>query len=125
MQAQSQPYQFDQRIRDWLQPALDIFGTHDIEDIEAEVFAGRMQLWVGERGALVSEIHTYPKKKALHLALAGGDLDQVLDFLPSLEAWSEHNGCTEMTLTGRLGWQRVLAKKGWTQTAIMMRCNHG
>ncbi|MDD9727228.1 hypothetical protein PVV74_17340 [Roseovarius sp. SK2] len=103
-----------------MQPALDLHDTHDIEDIERAVASGHMQLWLGERGALVTEIQSYPKLKALHIFLAGGEMDQCLDFLPSIYVWAEMQGCGQVTLSGRTGWKRVLADDGWTQASIVM-----
>jgi len=110
---------FSDKVRGWLQPALDINDTHDIEDVEAAVASGHMQLWVGERGALITEIQKYPKLKTLHIFLAGGEMDQCLDFLPSLYAWGKMQGCDRITLSGRVGWGRVLSD-GWKQAGIMM-----
>lgn len=120
MQAISAPLRFNDQVRGWLQPALDLHDTHDIEDVEAAVASGHMQLWVGERGALVTEITRYPKLKTLHIFVAGGEMDQCLDFLPSLYAWADMQGCDRVTLSGRVGWKRVLADHGWKQAGITM-----
>lgn len=119
------PLRFNDQVRGWLQPALDLARTHRIEDVEQAVVKGTMQLWVGERGALVTQINTYPLRKVLHVFLAGGEMDQVLDFLPSLHMWAEMQGCSELTLSGRTGWKRVLADRGWKQEGIIMICEQG
>jgi len=68
------PHLFDElhRCRDWIQAALAHGGhTHDFEDIVRAIYEGRMQLWAGERGCIVTEIVTYPRKKVLHVFLGG------------------------------------------------------
>ena len=104
---------------DWLQPALDHSGTHDMADIEKGVASYRFQLWVGDEGAAVTEVVEFPKKRTLHVFLAGGKLKQIQDFQESAWTWGQSIGCTEMTLAGRLGWARTL--KDWEQTGVMMR----
>lgn len=122
---QSAPLRFSDQVRAWLQPALDLFETHRIEDVEQSVARGTMQLWAGERGALVTEITKYPRRKVLHIFIAGGEMDQVLDFLPSLHRWADMQGCDALTLSGRVGWKRVLADRGWRQEGITMICEKG
>lgn len=121
----SAPLRFNDQVRAWLQPALDLFETHTIEDVEQSVASGHMQLWAGERGALVTQIITYPRKKVLHVFIAGGEMDQVLDFLPSLHLWADMQDCDTLTLSGRVGWKRVLADHGWRQEGITMICEQG
>lgn len=101
-----------EQLKQWLQPALDRGGnTHTFEDVIKEIEAGNMQLWTGPKGAAVTMVYDFPRKRMLHVFIAGGDLEQVLDFVPSMEAWGRAAGCTEMTLAGRRGWARVL--KDW------------
>lgn len=101
-----------EQLRQWLEPALDRGGnTHSFDDVMAEIKAEKMQLWTGPKGAAVTLIYDYPLKRVLHVFLAGGELEQVKDFVPSMEVWGRAMGCTEMTLAGRRGWSRVL--DGW------------
>ena len=101
-----------EQLRQWLEPALDRGGnTHTFDDVMAEIEAEKMQLWTGPKGAAVTLIYDYPLKRVLHVFLAGGELEQVKDFVPSMEVWVRAMGCTEMTLAGRRGWSRVL--DGW------------
>lgn len=79
-----------------------------------------MQLWTAERGSAVTEVNTYPRKRVIHWIWAGGDMDQVLDFQDSVRRYAKSLGCTEMTLGGRFGWQRVLKSHGWKPKGIVM-----
>lgn len=108
MMERFRPVRFSDQVRAWLRPALEVEGTHDIEDVEQAVETGHMQLWVGPKGAVITEVLNFPRKKVLHFFLAGGEMDQIKDFKASVFAWGKAQGCTEMTLTGRVGWQRAL-----------------
>lgn len=94
--------------------------THTFEDVRDMILDGRLQLWHGPRGCAVTEIVTYPRKKALHVFLAGGDMDQIIDMLDSAVTWGKAQGCSVMTISGRMGWQRVLAKHGFSPVLITL-----
>ena len=61
----------------------------------------------------------YPNKKVLHVFLAGGDqghgIEQITDMHDDAVAFGKEQGCDGMTVTGRRGWKKVLASKGWTE----------
>jgi len=110
-----------ERCRPWIEAALAHGGdTHTFQDIVDGIMSGHMQLWPAPKGCAVTQIVVYPRKKALHLFLAGGELDQLLDMTESAMAWGRGQGCSVMSLTGRMGWQRALKTKGWGATMITM-----
>ena len=109
------------RCREWIESALGYSGgTHIFEDIVQGVLEGKMQLWTGETGCAVTEIIVYPRKKVLHVFLAGGDMSQIIDFEASALEFGRINGCTTMTLAGRKGWTKVLDKHGWKESFVVM-----
>lgn len=109
------------RCRPWIEDALEYAGgTHLFEDIVAAVIEGRMQLWAGEKGCAVTEVIQYPRKKVIHVFLAGGDMSQIIDFEESALEFGRMNGCTTMTLAGRKGWTKVLDKHGWKESFVVM-----
>lgn len=109
------------RVRPLLEPALAYCGgTHEWGDVADGILAGRLQLWPGERAALVTELQAYPRKRVVHVFLAGGELEDVLAFQPSLDAWARAQGATGLTMTGRPGWARVLPGLGWARAGTTM-----
>lgn len=109
------------RCQKWMEAALDYSGgTHTIKDVIDGILSARMQLWAGEKGCAVTEIVAYPKKKVLHVFLAGGDMDQIVDMQESAEAWGKAQGCTAMTIAGRAGWKRVLADYGYKEQFVTL-----
>lgn len=110
-----------ERCRPWIEAALAYSGaTHTFADIVAGVTSGHMQLWSGPKGCAVTQIVVYPQKKTLHIFLAGGEMEQLLDMAESAEAWGRSQGCAAMTLSGRLGWQRALRGHGWETQLVQM-----
>jgi hypothetical protein len=111
-----------QRCRKWIEDALEYSGgTHNFDDVADGIMEGRLQLWPAERGCAVTEIVIYPRVKVLHVFLAGGEMDQIIDMINSAVAWSKTQGCTSMTISGRHGWQRVLEKHGFEPVMTVLK----
>jgi len=72
-------------------------------------------LWPSPKGCIVTEIVVYPRKRMLNVFLGGGELDQILDMHQDVIQWAKAQGCTALTMTGRAGWKKPLAKHGWNQ----------
>lgn len=103
-----------EHCRKWINDALAYAGgTHTFDDVAEGILSGRMQLWPAERGCAVTEIVVYPRKRVLHVFLAGGEMGTILDMIDSAVTWGRTQGCTSMTIAGRHGWARVLAKYGY------------
>ena len=88
-------------------------ATHSYSDVLNRISCGRAQLWEGENAILVSEIHNMPLKRVLHFWLATGTLADVVRLSDDALAWAKSLGISEATMTGRRGWERALADKGW------------
>lgn len=100
------------RCRRWLLPALLPEDGGEAE-VVAEIVAGRVQLWAGETGALVTELASDGDGPCLHIWLGGGDLQGILALRPGLEAYARGLGCHSVTIDGRPGWSRVLRGYGY------------
>lgn len=104
-----------ERCRPWIEGALEYCGgTHDFEDVCEGIYSGIMQLWPAPKGCIVTEIVVYPKKKVVNVFLGGGDMEQILDMHKDVISWAKEQGCSAATITGRFGWKKPLAKRGWT-----------
>lgn len=110
-----------QRCRPWIEAALDHGGnTHGFEDIEEGIAAGRLQFWPAPEGCIVTEILQFPRRRALNVFLGGGDMDQLLDMHGDVIRWARDQGCDQLMLCGRRGWERALKSRGWKPTHITM-----
>jgi hypothetical protein len=101
---------------DKLQEALARAGdTHNIEDVKAALLSGQAQLWYdGGKGAVITEIVEYPRKKICQVWLGVGELDTVLAFEPRILAFAREQGCNELRMLGRRGWAKPLTATNWT-----------
>jgi hypothetical protein len=120
----SEPTVFD--FSEVLSLALDEGGnTHTLEDIHKAVLRGDMQLWPGVTSAMVTQIEDTPRQRILHIALAGGTLNELEAMLPALVEYGKHHFCTMMTLSGRRGWSKIPQTRnvpGWRTTGVTMMC---
>jgi len=96
-------------------------GTHDLQDVADQIARGELQLWPANETALVSQIITYPKRKAIHIFLAGGNIDELINMEESVFTWAKMQGCDMLTFSGRLGWSRSkLKNRGYKADHMMM-----
>lgn len=96
-------------------------GTHDLQDVADQIHRGELQLWPANETALVSQIITYPKRKAIHIFLAGGNIDELINMEQSVFTWAKMQGCDLLTFSGRLGWSRSkLKQRGYKVDHMMM-----
>lgn len=110
-----------ERCREWIEAALEYSGgTHDFDDVVESVKTGAMQFWPAKDACAVTELLRYPKKKVLHIFLAGGNLETILDMEESARAFAEVNGCTALSMAGRKGWSKVLRQKGFKEAHTTM-----
>ncbi len=93
-------------------------GMYTIESIEADILAGRKQLWVGDKALVVTEVSTYPKARVMWVLLAAGDLEGVMALQEQGAAWGRSVGCMRMVMDGRKGWAKVLPRYGWEERCV-------
>lgn len=96
------------RCAPWLEAALARDGGHSLEEARAEAISGASLFWPGRRSAAITEM-----TRGLHVWAAGGDLGELLEMEAAASAWARANGFDRMSLTGRKGWDRVLAARGY------------
>lgn len=102
------------RCEAWLAAALEHSFGYEIEDVRAEIVAGEAQFWPGRNAAIVTQVWTFPRAKAVNFWLAGGDLAELVDEMrPCVEAWARAMGCTNTIIAGRAGWARALKDEGY------------
>ena len=109
------------RCRPWIEAAIKKSGDLNTwDEIVDGIHSGRMQLWPAEQGCIITEIVVYPKTKALHVFLAGGKLDEILQMTENVKEWAKLQGCSFASFDGRFGWQKPLEKIGWKPHSITM-----
>jgi len=96
-------------------------GTHTADDVLEQISTGELQLWPGQNSVVVTQIITFPRKKVLHIFLAGGNQKELKEMDPYVVQWAKDQGCTALTFTGRLGWSRSEMRDiGFELTHVMM-----
>ena len=101
---------------------LELMTPHSEGELEPEDFYNaltnaEMQLWIAVEdrdiiASMVSQIIPYPRKRILRIiSIAGKNMEQWMQFLPTVEDWALEHGCTSIECWGRKGWLKVL--KDW------------
>lgn len=110
------------RCRGWIEAALKhTDGTHTFDDIAAGCYVGRFSLLAKPDGCAVLEVQIFPRKRVLNVFLLGGDLQGVLSHEGELTEMAREAGASEITMTGRSGWERVLAPYGWAKEHVTLK----
>jgi hypothetical protein len=98
------------------------YGRYTSDDIYDSVVEHNYQLWVafdatGIKGAVVTNIGIYPKRKLLTMAFCGGrDLKEWKDpMLSLLQRFAKDMGCDGIESTARAGWAKVFSNDGYKQ----------
>lgn len=94
----------------FLESAIEQYGhTHSKEDIWERLEARKAYFFPLQRGVIVGRVLTYPTGlKESEAMWAGGDLQEILQWVPSLEAYAQNLGCSRNIIKGRRGWLKAL-----------------
>lgn len=110
-----------ERCLPWIADALEYSGgTHTPVDVAESILKGTMQLWPGAKACAVTEIIVYPNKQVLHVFLAAGEMENIVDMQKSAEEWGKLQGCSAMTIAGRKGWAKVLKEHGYEEKFVTL-----
>lgn len=90
-------------------------NTHSEAAVFKMICEHQVQFWCSGTSFVVTEIVDYPLKRVLRIALAGGDLDDILtNFHDQVLGWGREQSCVEAEFNGRLGWHKRLSSR-WKQ----------
>ncbi len=96
------------RCKPYIEEALRYQDSYTIDHVEDKISNGLFHLWAGKESALVTEFVIFPKHKVLNLLFCGGDYNELVEMLPSIEAFARAAECKRLYGGGRKGWSRKL-----------------
>lgn len=110
------------QIKDFMAGAAKYtYGRFNTEDIKVGLQTKPQQLWVAFndeniiKGAVVTEILTYPQMRTLVMHFTGGV--ELKDWKPNmlelLQRFAKENGCAVIESYGREGWGKVFQHDGF------------
>lgn len=94
-----------------------------IEDVLTDIVSGEAKLWTGRKSCVVTVESDYPRagEKIIEGWLAGGDLEEIAAMTTMLERYGKDRGCTQAHITGRPGWVKAFAGKGYEHYGTIIR----
>lgn len=95
-------------------------GTHTLEDVADALEAGDAQIWKNGDAVAITEINQSPQKRTCRIWLAAGEMDALVKLTERIEGWAKDEGCDQMALVGRKGWERFAPRHGWQYHATVM-----
>ena len=95
-----------------LQKAMDRMpGVYCMRELKSKCMDGTYVLWFSQKAkcALIIKVSQYHSYKACAIVMVGGnDLENWIDELSEIEQYAKSQGCKEMVVSGRRGWERIL-----------------
>jgi len=101
--------------------AHDVHSGYTAHDVLNAVIDGDMQLWTNGESVIVTQLIKEPRAVRLHFFVAAGDLQEIQELYPEVEAWGRGMGATSATFIGRKGWARTFLtrEEGWNTTLAL------
>jgi len=109
------------RCKHWIEDALEYQDSYTIDHVEDKISRGLFHLWAGKRSALVTEFVIFPNHKVLNLLFCGGDYNELVEMLPSIEAFARAAECKRLYGGGRKGWSRKLKHLGFEEEHMIRK----
>ena len=109
-------------IEEYMEGAAEYtYGRFTVDDIKSNLQTKPQQLWIAFddtsfiKGAVVTEITTYPRMRSLVMHFTGGiDLKEWKpSMLELLQRFAKENGCDVIESYGREGWGKVFKNDGF------------
>jgi hypothetical protein len=113
--------EFD-RCSPWIKAALShTADSHRIGDVKEAVMMGRAHLWPTQNGCVVTTFSDFPASRLCQLWLMGGDFNEVFTkWNDVIESWAKDQGCDQIIVNGRKGWQRRLKSVGYEFASVVL-----
>ena len=109
------------RCKPYIEEALKYQDSYTIDHVEDKISNGLFHLWAGKESALVTGFVIFPKHKVLNLLFCGGDYNELVKMLPSIEAFARAAECKRLYGGGRKGWSRKLKHLGFEEEHMIRK----
>tara|TARA_R100000306_G_C4251234_1_gene80562 strand:+ start:93 stop:482 length:390 start_codon:yes stop_codon:yes gene_type:complete len=114
------------RSKPFLVDALAYAGLQTVDDLLEEVEKGSALFYPVQDGAAVFKLAEYPQKRVLLIWLYGGEMASNIEgVLEAAEFHARELDCTEITIGGRRGWERVLKPYGFAHRGVVLTKDTG
>lgn len=106
------------RCKDWIVPAIDREKEVDWGWVEKGVLNGDLQLWPGDKSAVVTRVSIKECGDDVQFLFAGGELSEIADgIVPAVEIWAKSQSIKTASLIARPGWSKKL--HGYTKSKLV------
>lgn len=97
--------------------------THNIDWLDAQVFAGFIRVWPAHDACLLTSIRQFPTGAfEVHVEIAAGNRETLVgNVIKRVEAWAEEIGALFVTISSREGWARVMKPHGYDVFQVALR----
>lgn len=86
------------------------------DNVVGDILQGRVHFYPLSKSFIIAYKVDSPNFSCYHIWLAGGELQELIEFVPNLQHNAKQLKCKYVTLAGRLGWTKALKHQGWKHT---------
>jgi len=91
-----------------------------IDTIVLGVLEGRLHFYPLRRSFIIMCVREIENGRAYMTDLAGGDLDELREYMPTIERRAAELGCRIVGIEGRRGWERAMKPAGYEFAAVTL-----
>lgn len=91
---------------------------YTFDDIMEAIQEFRMQSFISGDTWIITQIHSFPRRKVLEIAFVVGYIEEAVKALPRIYEFATKVGATRVTGFGRDGWWEF-AQPGWKKLGAM------
>ena len=95
----------------------DAGGFYTFDDIMDCIQQGFMQSFATNNSWVITQVHTFPRKKVVEIAYILGDKDEVTQMQQEIEEFARGIDAEMLIATGRDGWDRIKTS-GWRKVSV-------
>lgn len=108
---------YETQIRDACSTGLK---THSYDDVCRLVISGEYRINAHKNAFWISTLQMFPNCSVYFIFIAGGNLDDVKDAIPVMQAQAKALGADKISMAGRVGWKKIFEPMGAKTVSIVM-----
>ena len=112
-----------------IEPALKKYCTefpeYDMHEMLREILLGEKILWAGKNSFAIGSPLVYHNATTFFMECTAGDLEEIMEAMPIIEADVAAWGFTDIEVCGRLGWKKMMKPYGFEADRLVLKKHIG
>ena len=110
-----------QTLEPVLQKYLDEFPEYDMHEMLRDILMGKSILWLGENSFAMGGPLEYHNARTFLMECTAGDVEEIMEAMPIIEADIKAWGFNEIEVCGRYGWKKKMQPYGFELDRVILK----